>query len=150
MGHFVSACRKGKDCAVLTCALHQIKNTGLFIVLSVHCSTCYYGGHYGKTARSRSWPVFSWFRKTTFFFFFLMPNFTSGIMMEDCILFAFLKSINIWLQLATGFWLLTFLTYCSLSVQRILSYSQVGLPPFFAQQSIKMAIFRDGEISSTT
>lgn len=150
MGHFVSACRKGKDCAVLTCALHQIKNTGLFIVLSVHCSTCCYSGHYGKTARSRSWPSFLLVQEDLFFFFSLMPNFTSGIMMEDCILFAFLKSINIWLQLATGFWLLTFLTYCSLSVQRILSYSQVGLPPFFAQQSIKMVIFMDGEISSTT
>lgn len=49
--------------------------------------------------------------------FFSVLNLTSGIMINYYILFTFLWSINIWWQLETGYWVLTFLTYFSLSVQ---------------------------------
>lgn len=49
--------------------------------------------------------------------FFLVLNLTSGVMINYCILFTFLQSINIWWQLETGYWVLTFLTYFFLSVE---------------------------------
>lgn len=95
------------------------------------------GQDYNKMSCFKTWPVLSWIRKTIFF---LMPNLTSGIMINYCIHF-FLQSIKIWWQLEIGHWVLTILT--SLCQYRIPSYSQVGVPLL----RILTAIFRDKEFA---
>lgn len=94
------------------------------------------GQDYNKMSCFKTWPVLSWIRKTIFF---LVPNLTSGNMINYCIHF-FLRSIKIWWQLEIGYWVLTILT--SLCQYRIPSYSQVGVPLL----RILTAIFRDKEI----
>lgn len=122
-----SLCRRAKGCALLTCILPWTERTRLFAVLSVYCSTCcYLGQDYNRMSCFRMWLVFSWVRRTIFF---LVPNLTSGNIVNYCVLFSrALTSGGSWRQ-DIGYSPYSLTALCQ---YRVPSYCLVGVLSFFA------------------
>lgn len=134
-----SLCRRAKGCALLTCILPWTERTRLFAVLSVYCSTCcYLGQDYNRMSCFRMWLVFSWVRRTIFF---LVPNLTSGIIVNYCVLFSrALTSGGSWRQDIgySPYSLLSVSTECPHTAWLVYCLSLLW---------ILTAVFRDEEIS---
>lgn len=127
-----SACRRGNDCSLLTYILPSTEKTGLFVVLSVYCSTCCCLGQVdNKMSCFRMWQVFSWVRKTIFSWCLSWLLGLWLIILYYSLASRASTSGGRWRQ-DMGYSPSSLTSFCQ---YRVPSYSQVGVPFFFAQDT---------------